>query len=296
MRELARCGMQLCMSSQANSKVWWITGASSGLGLALAEEALAAGHRIVASARRVEGLNELAASAPGRVLVAALDVRSRTDIDRVRAAVLERFGRIDVLANNAGYGLVGAVEEASEVEAREQMETNFFGALWMTQAVLPHMRERRDGCLLQVSSIAGVHASAGFGLYNASKFALEGFSEALAMELDGTGVRVVIVEPGPFRTRFLGSSLRRAERRIEAYAATAHASEQRIAAKDGAQEGDPRKAARVMLAVAEDPRPPLRLPLGRWAHDRMAAKAEWLLRDRVAWAGRSLPTAFEDGP
>jgi NAD(P)-dependent dehydrogenase (short-subunit alcohol dehydrogenase family) len=279
---------------QSDGKVWWITGASSGLGRVLAEEALKAGHRVVASARRVDELREWAKRAPDRVLVLPLDVEKREAIADATKAVLARFGRVDVLANNAGYGLLGAVEEVSEAEARAQMETNFFGALWMTQAVLPHMREQRSGCVLQISSVAGVHATAGFGLYNASKFALEGFSEALALELAGSGVRVVIVEPGPFRTRFLGASLRRAGRRIEAYAATAHATEARVRSNDGTQEGDPVKAARVMLAIAEDPAPPLRLPLGRWAHDRTRAKAEWLVRDLEAWAERSLPTAFDD--
>jgi NAD(P)-dependent dehydrogenase (short-subunit alcohol dehydrogenase family) len=285
--------MQPMNTKHSDGKVWWITGASSGLGRVLAEEVLAAGQRVVASARRVDELREWAKVAPDRVLVLPLDVEARGAIEGATQEALARFGRIDVLANNAGYGLLGAVEEVSEAEARAQMETNFFGALWMTQAVLPHMRARREGCLLQISSVAGVSSTAGVGLYNASKFALEGFSEALWHELAGSGVRVVIVEPGPFRTRFLGSSLRRAAKRIDAYAATAHATEARLRSNDGRQEGDPVKAARVLIAIAEDPAPPLRLPLGQWAHDRTQAKAEWLLRDRAAWAERSLPTAFD---
>jgi len=281
------------VDARTSGKVWWITGASSGLGRVLAEQALEAGHRVVASARNVAALADLEASAPDRVLVAQLDVRSREQIAHVADAALEHFGAIDVLANNAGYGLLGAVEEVAEREVREQFETNVFGALWMTQAVLPHMRARGSGCILQISSIAGVHATAGFGIYNASKFALEGFSEALWHELAGSGVRVVIVEPGPFRTRFLDSSLRRAERTIDAYAATAHAAAERVASMNGKQEGDPRKAAREMLAVAAEPEPPLRLALGRWAHERTRAKAEWMLKDLDARAATSFATGFD---
>lgn len=281
------------MDTTSNSKVWWITGASSGLGRVLAEQAVEAGCFVVASARRTDTLRELEAKAPERVLVAELDVHSRSQIEHVKAGALEHFGRIDVLANNAGFGLMGAIEEVSEDEARAQMETNFFGALWMTQAVLPVMRKQRSGCILQISSIAGVNATAGFGLYNASKFALEGFSEALWLELAGSGVRVVLVEPGPFRTRFLGSSLRHAARKIDAYAETAHAAAARVSSMDGKQDGDPLKAARVMLAVADDPEPPLRLPLGRWAHERTRSKAEWLLSDLQARAEHSFATGFD---
>lgn len=276
------------------SRVWWITGASTGLGRALAEAALQHGHRVVASSRRVGSLDSWRAAAPERAMVLALDVDDPLAIPSATRRVIEHFGRVDVLVNNAGYGLLGAVEECSEAEAQAQMRTNFFGALAMTRAVLPHMRAQRFGRVLQISSVAGFHASAGFGLYNASKFALEGFSEALALETGHLGIRVVIVEPGPFRTNFAGDALRRAQTRIDDYAPSVGTMEQRMAGLNGTQPGDPRLAAEVLLAVAASDDPPLRLPLGRFAHQRLHDKTAWMQRDTAAWRERSLPTEFGD--
>ncbi len=275
-------------------RIWWVTGAVSGLGRAIADAALERGHRVVAFVRRPERLDEWVRSSAGRALAIACDLDDSAQIQRASEQALERFGHVDVLCNNAGYGVLGAVEEVSEAEARAQMETNFFGALTLTRLALEPMRRRRFGRIVQVSSVAGFHASVGFGLYNASKFALEGFSEALALESGHLGIRVVIAEPGPFRTGFAGDALRRAERRIEDYATTVGTMEQRMASLHGSQPGDPIKAARLLVEVAELDEPPLRLPLGRYAHERLAQKLAWLERDAKALRERSLPTEFGD--
>lgn len=275
-------------------RIWWVTGAVSGLGRAIADAALERGHRVVAFVRRPERLDEWVRSSSGRAHAIACDLDDSAQIERASELALERFGHVDVLCNNAGYGVLGAVEEISEAEARAQMETNFFGALTLTRLALEPMRRRRFGRIVQVSSVAGFHASVGFGLYNASKFALEGFSEALALESGHLGIRVVIAEPGLYRTGFAGEALRRAARRIEDYAPTVGTMEQRMSLLHGSQPGDPVKAARLLVEVVELDEPPLRLPLGRYAHERLAQKIAWLERDAQALRARSLPTEFGD--
>jgi len=278
----------------SNERTWWISGAAAGLGRAVADEALARGERVVALVRDASRLDAWVAASGGRACAIECDVDSSGAIERASRQALERFGRVDVLCNNAGYGLLGAIEEISEAEARAQMETNFFGALTLTRCALVPMREQRSGRILQVSSVAGFHASVGFGLYNASKFALEGFSEALALESAHLGIRVVIVEPGPYRTGFAGTALRRATTRIEDYASSVGTMEQRMTSLHGTQPGDPVRAARVMVDVAALENPPLRLPLGRYAHERLQQKIAWLQRDAEALKAHSLPTEFGD--
>lgn len=277
-----------------SERVWWVTGAASGLGRAMVDEVLARGQRVVAFARNAARLDRWVGESEGRALAIELDMDDTRAIEHASARALAHFGRVDVLCNNAGYGILGAVEEVSDAEARAQMETNFFGALTMTRCALAAMRPRRYGRILQVSSVAGFHASVGFGLYNASKFALEGFSEALALESAHLGIRVVIVEPGPYRTGFAGAALRRAELRVPDYQTSVGTMEQRMASLHGSQPGDPLKAARVMFDVAELAEPPLRLPLGRYAHERLAQKIAWLTRDAEAMKSTSLPTEFGD--
>lgn len=198
------------------SRVWFVTGAGRGLGRTFVEGALTAGERVVATLRRPEVLDDLVAAHPESLRALPLDVRDRSAVlaavEQARAA----FGRIDVVINNAGYGLLGAVEEVTELEAREQMETNFFGALWVTQAVLPILRAQRSGHIVQISSVGGVGTMPAFGLYNASKWALEAFSEALAAEVADLGVRVTIAELGGFATDWAWSSMRFA-RGLSAY-------------------------------------------------------------------------------
>src|ERR671919_1909022 len=188
------------MTSADTSRVWLVTGSSSGFGLHIAQAALDRGERLVATARRPESLDDLVASAPDRVLAVGLDVTRTDQIDSAVAAALERFGRIDVLVNNAGYGSVGAVEEIDMDDLRALMDTMFFGAVALTQAVLPHMRAQGSGAIVQISSQGGQYAFAGFGAYCSAKFALEGLSEALADEVAPLGIRTLLVEPGSFRT------------------------------------------------------------------------------------------------
>ena len=182
------------------AKIWFITGASSGFGSAFAVHAIAQGHKVVVTARRLEKLRELEALAPDRVLALPLDVTVAAEADRAVAAALERFGRLDVVINNAGYGVVGAFEETPDQELRAQMETNFFGAMNVTRAVLPALRAQKSGAIVNISSLGGQMSFAGFSAYSASKFALEGASEALAQEVASFGIKVLIVEPGQFRT------------------------------------------------------------------------------------------------
>jgi NAD(P)-dependent dehydrogenase (short-subunit alcohol dehydrogenase family) len=202
-----------------------------------------------------------------------MDVTNEGQVTSAIQQALEKFGRIDVVVNNAGYGLIGAVEEASMEEIRAQMETNFFGAMAVTKAFLPHLRTNGGGHIIQISSQAGMKAAAGFGIYNASKFALEGFSEALAQEVAPFGVRVVIVEPGPFRTQFAGSSVVKAKHPLEAYQKTPVGQMyQYIDKVNGTQEGDPVKGAQAIIDYVHDNKPNLRLPLGRTPLQAIRAK------------------------
>ncbi len=192
------------------SKVWFITGTSKGFGRVWAEAALERGDRVVATARDAASIRALEERYGDRVAAIGLDVTEKSAVEAAVAQTIERFGRIDVAINNAGYGLFGAIEEVSEPEARAQLETNFFGALWVTQAVLPQMREQRSGHIIQVSSIGGVNAFPTVGLYHASKWALEGFSQSLAQEVAPLGIFVTLVEPGAYATEWGGASAKRA--------------------------------------------------------------------------------------
>ena len=192
----------------ATPKTWFITGASSGFGSAFAQYALQRGYNVVATARNPERLEDLVAQAPKQVLALELDVNRPQDSQAAVAAAVQRFGRVDVLINNAGYGVLGAAEETPESELRALMDTNFFGAVAAIKAALPVLRKQRSGSIVNISSLGGQLSFAGFSAYSASKFALEGFSEALAQEVAGFGVKVLIVEPGNFRTNLLGSGTR----------------------------------------------------------------------------------------
>jgi NAD(P)-dependent dehydrogenase (short-subunit alcohol dehydrogenase family) len=251
-------------ASVDNSPVWLITGASRGLGRAVAESALEGGGRVLATARDTDTVAELARRYPGRAAAIALDV---TDPQQTRDAVeraLGEFGRIDVLVNNAGYGLLGAIEELSDQDIRSQFETNLFGTLNVTRAVLPHFRQRRSGHIIQISSLSGVVPNPGEGAYAASKFALEGLSESLAQELAHLGVRVTIVEPGPVRTEFAGRSLARADP-IDDYAESVGKVRGLLEQLDGSQPNDPIRIARAIIRATEEDEPPVHLPLGEEA-------------------------------
>jgi NAD(P)-dependent dehydrogenase (short-subunit alcohol dehydrogenase family) len=281
------------MVANDTSRVWLITGTSSGFGRHLAEAALARGDRVVATARRPQALDELVAAAPDRVLALALDVTQPEQVEATVAAALERFGRVDVLVNNAGYGTVGAVEEIEMDDLRAVMETMFFGAVALTQAVLPHMRERGSGAVVQMSSQGGQVTLPGFGAYCSAKYALESMSEALAAEVAPLGIRVLIVEPGSFRTGLLGASMHRS-REIGAYADTVGPTRAAVEAGDGTQPGDPRKAAAAILAALDAPDAPLHLALGADAVDAIRAVHERLRADLAAWEHVSRDTALDD--
>jgi NAD(P)-dependent dehydrogenase (short-subunit alcohol dehydrogenase family) len=273
---------------------WLITGASSGFGRELAKAALARGDTVVGTLRRQGQATEFEALAPGRAHAVLLDV---TETQAVRPAVREairRAGHIDVLVNNAGYGFFGAAEETADAEARHLMETNFFGVLAVTQALLPHLRERKRGHVLNVSSLAGVTGLPGCGLYCASKFALEGLSESLALELAPLGIRVTIVEPGGFRTNFAGGSLRVAGNPLADYNGTpAGLTRDNIAHYHGNEPGDPAKAAAALLQAVDAEEPPLRLVLGRDAVAAARRKIDALRAQVAAWETVSVSTDFE---
>ncbi|MEU7871530.1 SDR family NAD(P)-dependent oxidoreductase [Dactylosporangium sp. NPDC049140] len=244
------------------AKIWFITGTSRGLGRVWAEAALERGDRVVAAARDTGSLDALVERFADSVLPVALDVRDRAAAFAAVAAGHERFGRLDVVVNNAGYGLFGAVEELSEEQARDQLETNLLGPLWVTQAALPILRAQGRGHVLQVSSIGGVAAFPLLGLYNASKWGLEGLSEALAQEAAPAGVRVTIVEPGPYGTDWGGDSAVRAEPdpAYEKFRAA------RRTAAIGHKPIDPRATAKAVLELVDAPEPPLRLFLGTYPY------------------------------
>jgi NAD(P)-dependent dehydrogenase (short-subunit alcohol dehydrogenase family) len=272
----------------SNPRVWLITGCSAGFGRALTEAALAAGDTVVATARRPEALDDIDSGA-GRLQPMTLDVTDPAAVHEVVQATIDRFGRIDVLVNNAGHGSVGAVEELAIDELRALFDVMFFGAVELTQAVLPHMRERRGGAVVQISSMGGQLSMPGFGAYCAAKYALEGLSEALVDEVAGFGIRVVVVEPGAFRTEFGGRRMHRS-RIIDAYQASTGATRAAVDDMDGTQPGDPAKAAAAILRVLDAEQPPLRLALGRDAVEAIRAKHARLRHDLDGWEAVSLDT------
>lgn len=278
---------------QPASKVWLVTGTSSGFGRILAELALARGDRVVATARDPGRLADLTRRFPGQVLPLALDVTDPAAPIAALAEVEAQFGRLDILVNNAGYGLVGAVEELQPSEYRPMFETNLFGLIEMTRAALALMRRTGGGRIVNLSSVGGFTGRAGFGLYNASKFAVEGLSEALAQEVAPFGIKVIIVEPGAFRTEFLGRSIAAGAVRLAEYDGTSGAARDFSEANNGAQPGDPVRGMAVLMKAILSPEPPLRLPLGRDALARIDAKLGAIADDLAAWREASEATGFE---
>jgi NAD(P)-dependent dehydrogenase (short-subunit alcohol dehydrogenase family) len=277
------------------TRVWFITGAARGIGLRITEAALAAGDAVVATSRDATSLRERFAGNDA-LLPVSLDVTDEKQAAAAVAAALDRFGRIDVLVNNAGFGLLGAVEEASADEVRKLYETNVFGLLNVTRAALPSMRERRRGHVINISSVGGLRSGPGFGVYCSTKFAVEGLSEALHGELAPLGVHVTVVEPGYFRTEFLDqSSLTVSPRLLADYAATAGKVREAAVQINLKQPGDPKRLAQAMLALVASPTPPLRLPLGTDTLAVIADKSAAVAAETAAWRELSASTDFPAG-
>jgi NAD(P)-dependent dehydrogenase (short-subunit alcohol dehydrogenase family) len=255
------------MSKQDGTPVWFITGCSSGLGRALAAAALDRGHRAAVTARSPEQVADLVEAHAGRAIALPLDVTDRYQVARAVAAAESAFGRIDVLVNNAGYGYLAALEEGEDDEVRALFETNVHGLVDVTKAVLPGMRARRTGHIVNISSLGGLAAFGATGYYHATKFAVEGLSESLAAEVGPLGIKVTIVEPGAFRTNWSGPSMRQSKIRIDDYDETAGARRASTLATYGKQPGDPDRAAAAIITAVASPEPPLRLLLGKAAYD-----------------------------
>ncbi|MFD8145165.1 oxidoreductase [Streptomyces sp. NPDC059708] len=278
--------------TEGTPRVWFVTGASRGLGRAVAEAVLEAGDTVVATARRVEALGGLVERFGARVIPMTLDVSDRAAVFATVAEAAERAGRIDVLLNNAGYGLAGAVEEVTEQQVRDQFDVNFLGALWTTQAVLPLMRRQGSGHLLQMSSIAGVTTYPNLGLYCASKWALEAMGETLAQEVAGFGIKVTLIEAGEFRTDWSASSLVRATPKTAYDTVLAKRRHGLSGAFAHLQPGDPRRAGAALLKLVEAPDPPLRLLLGTTAADRAPTALHERLTGWQQWAPLAPTTDF----
>lgn len=279
----------------SSSPVWFITGCSSGFGRALVERVLARGWRVVATARDAAAITGLAGGTEDSVLTLPLDVTRHDQVEAAVQAAIARFGRIDVLVNNAGYGYQSSVEEGVDAEIRAQFEANVFGLFDLTRMVLPHMREARSGHILNISSVAGFVGFPGSGYYAATKHAVEGWSDALVSEVEPLGLKVTCVEPGPFRTDWAGRSLKQTQSRLADYAETAGARLRNTAEKSGTQAGDPVRASDAMIALTLESKPPRHLVLGAWGVEAVEAKLRATLAEIDAWRATSVATDFPAG-
>ena len=280
------------------NKVWFITGASKGFGFEIAKAALASGDQVVATVRKNAG--ELAARLDGgnRALVVTLDVTNEKEIRAGVQAAIDRFNHIDVLVNNAGYGLLAATEEASAEEVRRQYDTNVFGVLNVTRAVLPQLRKQASGHIINVSSLYGyLNNLPGFGLYGSTKFAVEGISEGLALELKPLGIHVTAVAPGLFSTEFVSSdSYQPSAVVLDAYSATVGAVRAYIGQFHGTQPGDPAKLAAVIVKLAASENPPLHLPIGTDSVKNLREKISMITREVDEWESISTGTDHQHTP
>lgn len=278
----------------AADKVWFITGCSSGIGLALAETVLASGAKAAITARNVDTLQELGRAFPETALILPLDVTNLMQAKTAVEATKEKFGRIDVLVNNAGCAILGAVEEVPVIEVRKCFETNFFGALELIHLVLPIMRTQQSGHIINVSAVGGLVSTPGLGILNATKYALEGMSEALSYEVTPLNIHVTLIEPGPTRTNFISEKMRRFTsindydasrgmlvKMVDSYQANKN------------QPGDPKQSAKAILQISQQPVPPLRLLLGRFAVERVREKMADLSETINAWESVSYDADFK---
>jgi NAD(P)-dependent dehydrogenase (short-subunit alcohol dehydrogenase family) len=274
-------------------RTWLITGASRGLGRAIAEEVLARGENVIAAIRSVADLDDLAAKFPETLLTVAMDATDGASMSNAVDSALKKWPVIDILINNAGTGMHGAIEEVSHEETQRTFEINVFGLLRMTRTVLPIMRRQGSGHIINISSVAGLVAAPGTGIYAATKFAVEGASESLAHELTPLGIQVTLIEPGPFRTDFYGSSFKKAKTTIADYALTAGKRSSTLREGSGQQPGDPRKAAKAICDIGGSPDAPLRLLLGNVAVDLVKDRYAARKAEQDKWVDVSRATDFE---
>ena len=277
-----------------DNSVWLITGSSSGLGRALAEKVLQHGYRAVVTARRPAAVHGLVEHYGDRAMAVGLDVTQSAQISAAVKAAHERFGRIDVLVNNAGYGYIGAIEEGEDAEIRAQFDTNVHGVIALMQAVLPGMRHRGKGHIVNVSSIGGLTTFPNVGYYHASKYALEGLSQTLAKEMAPFGIGVTVVEPGAFRTDFRGRSMRQSRIRIPEFAGTLGKQRDALLDSHGKQHNDPAKGALAIIEALKAKQPPMHLLLGADALDLAHKQLAAMLKDFDAWETLSRSTAFDE--
>lgn len=283
----------LGMIEGMSDKVWFITGTSSGFGRAIVEAALERGDRVFATARNIESISDFTRKWPDSVRIGRLDVMDAAQTQSCIVDAMDAFGRLDVLVNNAGYGLIGAVEEASDEQIRRNFEVNFFGALSVIRCALPHFRSARNGHVVNISAAASISNYAGFGIYGAAKCAMEGMSESLALEGKSFGLKVTIVQPGPFRTEFISRSIETVNALIPEYQASAGRFAKLLGSMDGKQPGDPVRAAKAILKAVDSDRPPLRLVLGKYAIDKVRRAAVQSESELKLWEDVGLSA---DGP
>jgi len=276
-------------------RTWLITGVSSGFGRELAAQVLASGSRVIGTLRNESQRAAFDSLNPALAHGVLLDVTDERRIQRVVEEAVSQHGSIDVLVNNAGYGLEGAIEESSMAQARHQLEVNFFGALALIKAVLPGMRKQRSGHIVNITSVGGLLAYPGVGIYNASKHALEGLTDSLTQEVAHLGIRVIAVEPGPFRTNWAGRSMVRAATRIDDYQASAGATREALAKRNGRQAGDPARAAAAILRVVASDAPPRRLVLGVSGFKQVGENLSARQAELVRWADVSFGADFPAG-
>ncbi len=280
--------------AQAQSPVWFITGCSTGFGNEIAKAVLQRGWRVVATARNPDSLNELATGSKANLLTLPLDLEKADQISDAVAKALHHFGRIDVLVNNAGYGYLAAIEEGEDEAVRKLFEANFFGLVDLTKAVLPGMRMQGSGNIVNLSSIGGLTSFAATGYYHAAKYAVEGLSESLALEVGPLGIKVTIVEPGPFRTDWAGRSLLESKTVIPDYDKTAGERRRQSKERSGKQQGDPVRGAEAIIKAVTSENPPLHLLLGKPAIGLAEKKIALLQKDFADWKDLTLSADFPE--
>ncbi|WP_336778709.1 oxidoreductase [Pantoea sp. USHLN256] len=277
--------------ASATTPVWFISGCSTGFGRELARQAIARGFHTVVTARDAAKVQDLVTGHDNAIAL-ALDVTDQASIEQAVSAAIDKFGGVDVLVNNAGYGYQSSVEEGEEKEIRAQFDANVFGLFALTRAVLPAMRKARSGHIINITSVAGFIGFASSGYYSASKHAVEGWSDSLALETAPFGLHVTCVEPGPFRTDWAGRSLHQTPSKLPEYAETAAARMKSTSEYSGTQAGDPARAATAMIAITEHANPPRHLVMGAWGYDAVTEKLKERLTQIEAWKQTSIDTDF----